>query len=103
LRVKLAVLLLTTPASAARPEAWDFLGERLAEARRHADGGGGDAASVATVGDMVDLLSVLSLAGAALAVGLGFLAGAVERLHAKPGADRIVGRAEVRSGARTGV
>ena len=61
LRVKVAILLLTTPASAARPETWRWLGERLA-ARRELQGGD-ETAVLASIGGLLDVVTGLSMSG----------------------------------------
>src|SRR5262245_32092919 len=59
LRIKVMVLLLTTPAAAARPETWRWLGERFA-ARRELQGGGEEAVVASTHGPL-DVLTGLSI------------------------------------------
>src|SRR5262249_46650398 len=59
LRGKVAVLLLTTPAAAARPETWKWLGERFA-ARRELQGGD-EGAVLASTHRLLDVLAGLSM------------------------------------------
>ena len=54
------VLLLTTPASAARPGTWQWLGERFA-ARRETQGG--EEAVLASVHGLFDVVTGLSRSG----------------------------------------
>jgi hypothetical protein len=59
LRVKVLVLMLTTPAKAARPETWKWIGERFA-ARRELQGGDEDA-DLASIGGLLDVVTGLSI------------------------------------------
>jgi hypothetical protein len=65
LRVKIAVLLLTTPAAAARPETWQQIWGQYTAARRATQGGGEGA--VASIHGLLDLVTGLSMGGQAKA------------------------------------
>jgi hypothetical protein len=62
LRVKLMVLLLTTPASAARPATWQQLGEQFAAARRASQNSDEGAVLASTYG-LLDVITGLSMGG----------------------------------------
>ena len=59
LRVKVAVLLLTTPASAARPETWRSLAEQFAAARNSSMGDEG--AVLASTDGLLEVVTALSM------------------------------------------
>jgi len=58
LRIKVMVLLLTTPAAAARPETWQWLGERFAARRELL---GDDEGALASIGGLLDVVTGLSV------------------------------------------
>jgi hypothetical protein len=58
LRVKVAVLLLTAPAKAARPETWKWLGERFAARRELL---GDDEEALTSIGGLLDVVTGLSV------------------------------------------
>jgi hypothetical protein len=62
LRTKVMVLLLTTPAAAARPETWEQLWGQYSAARR-ASQGGDEKAVVSSIGGLLDVVTGLSLGG----------------------------------------
>jgi hypothetical protein len=59
LRVKVAVLLLTTPASAARPETWQLLAEQFAAARNSSMGD--EEAVLVSIGGLLDVVTGFSV------------------------------------------
>jgi hypothetical protein len=61
LRVKVAVLILTTPASAARPETWQSLAEQFAAARNSSMGD--EKAVPASIGGLLDVVTGMSMSG----------------------------------------
>jgi hypothetical protein len=62
LRVKVAVLLLTTPATAARPETWEQIWRQYTAARR-ASQGSGEGAVLASTHGLLDVVNGLSMGG----------------------------------------
>jgi hypothetical protein len=61
LRIKVLVLLLTTPAKAARPETWKWLGERFAAQCEIQ--GGDEEAVLASIDGLLDVITELSTGG----------------------------------------
>ena len=61
LRIKVMVLLLTTPAKAARPETWKWLGERFAAQSEIQ--GGDEEAVLASIDGLLDVITGLSTGG----------------------------------------
>jgi hypothetical protein len=59
LRIKVMVLLLTTPAAAARPETWQWLGERFSAQR--GSQGGDEEAVLASINGLLDVVAGLSM------------------------------------------
>jgi hypothetical protein len=58
-RFKIMVLLMTTPAKAARPDTWKSLGERLAARRELQDGD--EEAGLASIGGLLDVVTGLPI------------------------------------------